>query len=462
MTPPLWLVPQLPSATGGELWLGLHQAASPPGDVVLTIRGPAGVRNEALQIAWSAFEAGVDRFWYARTRIAGLDPDGLYELTATLVGAAASPSIRLRTLPAAVPLRGPHGQRLALLLGSCFYIENDGAGRIGRLQRRIAERDTPHLKLLCGDQVYLDLPWNERLPRDEVELRGFLLAKYLKNWGQGVEPGSSSGFGSFLRWGANLFMSDDHEFWNNFPNTAAYVRTSHNAVRRERLAEVTRALYSAFQTDYLTQGSTLQELHIGDPSEPGHLAIFALDGRFHRTDRRAVRGGEMTVLRQRLANLDGPAILVLSQPLFESPARNPRGVFGDAGIPDLDDYPELVAALLAAPHDVMILSGDIHGGRTATTFRGGRQLHEVIASPMSLCQYNRYHREGPAPTFPSAPISGVFGSLVTNNQPLILRDHVALLGVSRIGSTVVVDIDFWPLDDPSPGARPPTRTVNLF
>ena len=66
---------------------------------------------------------------------------------------------RVTTLPAALPTRGE--KPFTLLVGSCFYGPEDREGLVGGTYYYMPEDQRPDVKVLCGDQVYLDNPWRE-------------------------------------------------------------------------------------------------------------------------------------------------------------------------------------------------------------------------------------------------------------------------------------------------------------
>jgi hypothetical protein len=97
-----------------------------------------------------------------------------------------------------------------------------------------------------------------------------------------------------------------------------------------------------------------------------------------------------------LARLTCPGVLVLGQPLFSPPEGYVTQLFGKpAIISDLNlpafrpQFQRLVRVLQYAPHDVLVLAGDVHFGRIARVqpFRldglDASTLFEVIASPMA-------------------------------------------------------------------------------
>ena len=106
-------------------------------------------------------------------------------------------------------------------------------------------------------------------------------------------------------------------------------------------------------------------------------------------------------------------------------------------------------AIVAAKHDLLVLSGDIHGGRIAASVRGGRSIFEVVSSPIALCKPGKYHKDIAARSFPTRNISGVAIHDVVTRSPLATQDQIAVLELSRAGASVDVAIQFWPVDGQS-------------
>lgn len=160
--------------------------------------------------------------YYQHVTLEKLAPRTSYPLKLRVDGRhAAGPERNLRdgsvtTLPAALPVE--EERPFTLLLGSCFYGPEDRDGAVGKAYHHIPEAGRPDVKVLCGDQVYLDNPWKETTfkwylgNRKPGVFRAMLFDKYMANWGQ------DAGFRRLLADGANYFCSDDHEFWNNAPN----------------------------------------------------------------------------------------------------------------------------------------------------------------------------------------------------------------------------------------------------
>jgi hypothetical protein len=135
---------------------------------------------------------------------------------------------QVTTLPAALPTEEEENP-LTLLLGSCFYCPNDREGLVGKTYHHIPGDKKPDIKVLCGDQVYLDNPWRDttikwtRSYRVPGLFRATLFQKYEKNSTQVRGEDEDAGFRQLLRDGPNYFCPDDHEFWNNAPNFGGLV-----------------------------------------------------------------------------------------------------------------------------------------------------------------------------------------------------------------------------------------------
>ncbi|HFE44486.1 MAG TPA: hypothetical protein ENJ18_03185, partial [Nannocystis exedens] len=283
----MWMIPQLPDPQGVVLWFGSFGSVVPPATVEVQIDGHGA---EQVALDWSQLMPGeTPVVWVARARLGGLVANTRYvlRLRPTPESRSEAPVV-LRTLPAGLP--GPREDPFVLLLGSCFDRRGRAASAVGNLPRLLSGQRLPHLKLLCGDQIYLDLPVFSVIPRQPAETYRYVLGKYLRNWAPGGSLGRggaslANGFGDLLRHGANLFLSDDHEFWNNYPFAASQVSFSYTSAGRRRLADLGSAFVRGFQGQS-GRGEglrTFKEIQIGVAGEPGSLVILSLDGRLCRT-----------------------------------------------------------------------------------------------------------------------------------------------------------------------------------
>ncbi|MEZ4381512.1 MAG: hypothetical protein R3A79_09190, partial [Nannocystaceae bacterium] len=262
-----------------------------------------------------------------------------------------------------------------------------------------------------------------------------------------------NGFGDFLRHGANIFVSDDHEFWNNYPFPASQVPFTYRAAERQRLGGLAATLCRAFQA-HCPEGDgprALHEVRLGEPGRAGHLELMAIDGRLERAYERAHWPADIERLCDRLRRLTAPAVVVLSQPLFEVAQSGVRRRWVDAGIPDFRDYEPLVHALDDAPHDVLVLSGDIHCGRIAVcpASRGRSKIVEVVASPLSLIAGTKYYDTPAHGAFPSRPLRG--GQVPSRPVEMAFGplkcDHAATLQFHAKDRAVEVEVAYWGVRD---------------
>jgi hypothetical protein len=132
------------------------------------------------------------------------------------------------------------------------------------------------------------------------------------------------------------------------------------------------------------------------------LSFFALDTRTGRTEYsgkdasfiRRVKGAkpDLVELSAWAKNLQGPGILVIAQPLVETPASSFGRVshsMGDVKLPDYgDDYERVWEALLGCRHNILIVTGDIHVSRLTQVEplmvpgAVGKTVFEAVSSPL--------------------------------------------------------------------------------
>jgi phosphodiesterase/alkaline phosphatase D-like protein len=378
---------------------------------------------------WSDFATadGNNRIRHQRIILTNLFPRTLYNLTFR-VGEATAATANVTTLPDRLPVPGQ--KPFIVLLGSCYFNREDKAGAVGQTYLQLPAGAQPDIKILCGDQVYLDNPFLDFLNpfhgHDWLESRSF--KTYADAWTQSNFAG---GFQQMLKNGGNFFSSDDHEYWNNAPdvglNVLAYTATQG---RRNTWLGIGRQLYQIFQTS---------------PSPPlmfkvGALSFCNADTRFFRghgggTDN-FMQPPDLEAIGSWLANLDGPGVLVVGQPIFSD-----TGSIKDWGLPDFRlQYAQLLQYLRAARHSIVILTGDVHFARVASaTLRQdlGTKLVEVISSPMQLVplgggEYN------------AAP--NVFGQVMSEPEFSRHRNHfltVEFTAPSAQRASMVVR--FWPI-----------------
>ena len=142
------------------------------------------------------------------------------------------------------------------------------------------------LKILCGDQVYLDQPTTEFLghTHNADQLRERHLGNYANAWSQ------TGGFRELLRVGGTYFSSDDHDFWNNSPNPTIIARDTWFQQGRDDWKAAAKALYGAFQRPVEAAAATFKVGHAvvlrrRHAPRPDHRAGRLRDRRPARQDR---------------------------------------------------------------------------------------------------------------------------------------------------------------------------------
>ena len=276
-------------------------------------------------------------------------------------------------MPGALP--SPVERPFTILFGSCFAGARDTPGDAGATFARLPPDARPDLTVLCGDQVYLDTPllhWLTRIHPPE-ELAAEFLANYLGTW---TQAGPLSGFRRIHQLASVAFTSDDHDYWNNAPSIAPHVIDTWTEHGRTAWLEVADAAVPPVRDDDAV------------PVDPGRAAVGVHRRHADRADgRSAVVHGRVAVrgpadVGPRVC--PGPGALVLGQPIFTAEA-GLKGYIADWGLPDYRQYRDLVALLASTPHDIVVLTGDVHFGRVAScTLPGGRRIVELIASPLAL------------------------------------------------------------------------------
>ena len=207
---------------------------------------------------------GSDRQMSVRElRIQNATPGELYEVTIPERGRP----LYWRTLPTALPDAG-----LSLLIGSCFWINDDRDGFYAAAVQELVQRERLAFKVLMGDQLYVDV-W---APNPLKDLRKGLAQKYERYWGDGP-------YQELLAACPNYVSCDDHEFWNDFPEPQMQVPYSWERLRAgERRSRApssttptrrrsTPAAGAGRRSD-VAAGLVLHRRHALEPHTPGRPA----------------------------------------------------------------------------------------------------------------------------------------------------------------------------------------------
>nr|MBA2713129.1 hypothetical protein [Rubrobacteraceae bacterium] len=340
------LVPHQVTDTTATIWVGVADENEHGRQQVMGIEVDDGTETRTVALdasgwdTWKSYSQGDDAHYarldrlldrvlevlkrpqiirtldYKRITLDNLRPRTSYSLTLHIEGQAATTSemhlreARVTTLPAALPDQGQ--KAFTVLLGSCFYGPNDEEGMVGRTYYHLPKDRRPDIKILCGDQVYLDNPWLDtslRYNGGNVRrglFRAGFFQKYLDNWTQ--VRGEDAGFRQLLKDGANYFCSDDHEFWNNAPNFGGigFINTLHSE-QRDWWRKQARALFEIFQSP--------------DPLIPfnvGQLSFRIADTRINRsiTPERFMNDEDLSAVGRWIEGLSGPGVLVVGQPVL--------------------------------------------------------------------------------------------------------------------------------------------------
>jgi hypothetical protein len=368
----VWVVAGAPlvGGTGWRIWYSWPdgEPASEPANPQVRHVG-----ERLLEVERGGFEmlpsppAGARRMGVRELVLVDGTPGGLYEIR---VPELPSP-VLWRTLPRDLPPEG-----VGILIASCFWLNGDKDGFYAAAMRELVQREKPAFKLLMGDQLYIDV-WP---PLPGQDIAAGLSDRYERYWGN--DP-----YREMLAACPTIVTSDDHEYWNDFPERRLpwppYARADpHQAT------SAAQGLYDVYQSALNPDGLRWSRLFIGP------VSFFVSDMRY---DRKALgdAGGLMEqpqweALESWGKELVGPGVLVLGQPLLKAGGSKTDRTILDFGA-DTDRLARLFEKALSGetadgkPHDILILTGDIHTGRLSTASIAGAagQVHEFVASPAS-------------------------------------------------------------------------------
>ncbi|WP_297324377.1 alkaline phosphatase D family protein [Nitrosomonas sp.] len=377
-----------------QVWVGLFGTVDPP-PVNFRMNGMQAIPLEVPVIAaihdQETDAAGKPLNHRGIFRFAVPQADTLYRID--IEAGSERYELLTRSLPDAIPpkLDGSFN----LLLCSCYYQPEDKDGLLGTIVAQI--KIQPHLIVMAGDQVYLDLPSFEDLPETDPEISQRLGKKYRRNWLSttlnipGLEP--------VLARAPVVCIPDDHEFWNNYPFSQRQLPNTWSAEGRDLWAAAAKALYEDYQGCLDAAGVLRIDI------QP--LKMLFVDmrcGRDRNRDRDesfhylARSDDTLAAITRWVDDLTAakadhqPAIGVLSsgQALFvdqpnESDGRNIDAEMSNYA--EMDKVHEQLDRLADAGIPVLYLTGDVHWGRVATArdLQSDRTLmYEIISSPARL------------------------------------------------------------------------------
>jgi len=423
-TSPYLVVPKDVSARSLRVWVGRLDHTAPAEDRRLSFWDPSTrAKVDEILLRAGDWKPAVNKegfnCWYREVTLSNLTPGRRYSLILINDSTGADEAYaEAATLPSALPTHVPldrwgldgqlgsrrishvpeaassatakapayiayqsaflpeeQGGPFKIFAGSCYSRPHD-KGRVAQhyvqLYGSITSR--PDLKLLLGNQVYLDAPYYRGLLREmsggysRETLAESFLNKYGNTWTE---------LSGLLSLGANCFTTSDHEYWNGYPEDTLSLPQLFEPQRWADWEILSTALRDAFQTVRSTH-----TMDIGND-----LSIFVFDTRRNRTktdapEPRFADAADLLALRNWILRLKGPGVIAGSQLLFHGPP----GV--ESNLASFQNqYGELCQILAATPHDLVYLAGDAHFGRVAQVdFPSGHKLIEVVTSPMSLVE----------------------------------------------------------------------------
>ncbi len=473
-----------------RVWVGAFQATSAPDlhwlldDVqtmpsaprpIQSVRPDAMLRDDPPPDSQPRVFSGVYEF-------NGLTPGSLHCVTVAANGT--SQTIRARTLPDRVPalLDGTFN----VLLVSCFHQREDREGLAGIIVSQLPSSAQPHLSLLMGDQVYLDLPTLQNFPDDEAWLAKKFEDDYARNWR------GTPGYAQVLAAAPSLALPDDHEYWNNFPHPSPMIGNSLTHGGRDRWRRAAFTVYEGFQRPYPC-----------GPDEPAILDVDPLS--FFFPDLRSWRDPGRTFLLtesahsslavwvDRVIAQNRFGVFVSGQSLFTDAVSSLSGALADFELPNYRDYGRIMKQLerLAnAGLPTLCFTGDVHWGRLTRSIDMRTQrtaFYEIISSPSSLVTtvgldtvkkvggwisglfgkskpWPRHQDPDAPPAFlASETLAGRFQNAMVHGQR---GNQVVLLRFARHGDGLSFRATYWPISRDTKIGRPielgpfQLRTVN--
>lgn len=455
----LVIVPHTAGSDYAVLWLGVH-SATPPDNLVITVSSVSCFKRILIRKNdWNDTTVGglinspVNRFFTRSIFLKDLPGNSRFTVKARNTRG------EFKTLPEKLPALGE--RPLNLMLSSCFYYNNDKTGEAGRAFKSIPDIFKPDLKIMCGDQVYLDVADGHFLQLRPVrfdnppQIAKNYLYKYINTWTQKI------GFGSILAAGATYFTADDHEFWNNYPNPTPLILNTYDHGYRKTLKDISVNLYNVFQSYDAAATGHRRVIELGD------ISIFIADTRVFREegDDRFMSDEDFDALLEWINGLSTPGVLVTGQPLFQKPSGYISKNLGDRAMANYGQYKELVRSLFSLKNSVVVLTGDVHYGRISSCILSYGELPvelvEIVSSPTSLVSSLVGGKAEDAPySFPPEPISGIAGVKCMTHYKTA-RNNFATIHFNELNGQVRMQVRYWfPDGGDDTGSSVCTRILN--
>ncbi len=293
----------------------------------------------------------------------GLQPGTEYELEGSHQGTT------LRTRFRALPQDAP-GENLKVVVASCYYdyFHRDAAYRA--TLESVWCKDAV-FKFLVGDNLYLDVAPDQR---DITGGYRETVARYLRHFWHSGYADVLGRLPTFATW-------DDHEFWNNYPERQCHLSRTSGSDRKDYIRAGTECLrfFQAILNADLSPDDNLSYRIDNTPV----VSFFAADVRSARTrfedsPPRMMPDAALSTFEAWASSLPRPGVLVVGQPLWIT-----DGGGTDYTPPNFaDQYERVWRAIAAAPHDILIVSGDVHHSRILEIgLTDTRVVYEFVTSP---------------------------------------------------------------------------------
>jgi hypothetical protein len=356
------------------------------------------------------------------------------------------------TMPYQVTSRG-----VTFLFSSCFWHNNDREGYYRTGLQEIAQLTHPQFKFLLGDQVYGDWPNAWDFGDEENELYAKRYAQY---WGDAF-------YREAFQICPNFITCDDHEFWNDYPERQIHLPQTWDSKNRTKYGRGAEALYYLYQQCLNPQEARWYSFSIHP------VSFFVTDTRSEREmcnekgTSHFISTSQWDALENWQQTLQGPGVLILGQPLFQK-----DGNFTDHSLSNFkNDYARLWRLIEKSlkgdnaqgiPHDILILSGDIHTGRYAEAHGPYSDapygVPEFIASPAAMIRPGNHQPEFPPEkirVFPNAEGGESLWliDIQKDDDILTIQNNVGLVRMAPgipVGGTprVRVELELWRLPAP--------------
>lgn len=247
-------------------------------------------------------------------------------------------------------------------------------------------------------------------------------------------------------------ISDDHEYWNNFPFYEGFnpylITLKLNDSFRSRWKKAAQIGVSVIQQ--------VQPVRIFDIGSD--ISFCVADLRMERSESGFHSQESHEQLLAWINNLSTPGVLVIPQPLIAG-----KGNKSDKNLPDWDQYKDILLSIEKGKHDIVVLTGDVHYGRVSQVIVGKskNKLTEIITSPMSnLSEINGIAASTPdlsAKKFPLVSIDGMvknninhLGKVTTESKWWDLRypvkrthEHFMTVEFYRVNDKIKMNVNAW-------------------